>query len=173
MKRFGLNNFLFLLGIIFLTISSAFAQGNPPPPGNQFGEGDRRPPGLLELLGLTKDQVRQIRQLNQTLQPIRKEAQQRLALANKALDEAIYADETNDEIINQRLKEVQIAQGELIRSKIMMETSVRKLLTREQLIKFRELRERTKLNKPNPDNPPPNNKPFQKRRIGQPNRPPI
>lgn len=172
MKRFGLYNILFLLGIIFLTVSSGIAQGNPPPPGNQFGEGDRRQPGLLELLGLTKDQVRQIRQLNQTLQPMRKEAQQRLAMANKALDEAIYADETNDEIINQRLKDVQFAQGELIKSKIMMETSVRKLLTREQLFKFRQLRERAKQNQPNPDNPPPN-KPFQKRRIGQPNRPAI
>ncbi|MBX7173190.1 MAG: periplasmic heavy metal sensor [Pyrinomonadaceae bacterium] len=170
MKRIIFINFFILPGILLFSILNVAAQGGPPPP-NQFTEDKNRRPGLLEMLGLTPDQVRQIRQLNKTLQPMRQEAQRRFAIANRALDEAIYADEVNEELINQRMKEAQLAQAELIKSKTMMETSVRKILTQEQLIKFRELRERAKQNQPNPEGPPPdrpNQRPLLRKGIRKP-----
>lgn len=154
MKRIIFINLILSFGIVLFTFINANAQGGPPP--NQFAEDKNRRPGLLEMLGLTPDQVKQIRQLNKTLQPMRQEAQRRFAMANRALDDAIYADEANEELINQRMRELQQAQAELIKSRTMMETSVRKILTREQLIKFRELREQNKKDQPNPEGPPPN-----------------
>ncbi len=100
-----------------------------------------RPMKLLEQLGLSREQIQQIRRINQEKRPLMKDAQDKLREANRALDVAIYADTINEEDIKTRLKDVQTAQSEVIRLRSLMEFEVRKVLTAEQLAKFRQIRD--------------------------------
>lgn len=170
-----------LLAIIFLCGTFLIVQAqNVPPPEQAFVEGNRRP-NLLGQLGLTKHQINELRRINIELQPRVREAQRNWREANLALDEAIYADDSNDEIIKERVKAAQIAHSELIRSRAMMEYSIRQILTKEQLIKFRGLRQEFKQRQNNPannmENPDkmirnPQQQPL-KRRILRPNQRPV
>lgn len=96
----------------------------------------------LRQLGLSREQAQQIRRMNMERKPLMDEAQKRLRDANRSLDEAIYADQVNDADVQARLKELQLAQADLARIRFMNELSVRKILTAEQLTRFRELRQR-------------------------------
>jgi Spy/CpxP family protein refolding chaperone len=60
--------------------------------------------------------------------------------AARNLDMAIYGDVVNDADVKARLREFQVAEAELSRLRFESELAVRKILTPEQLIKFRELR---------------------------------
>lgn len=148
MKRLSI-----LLAIILLigAFSIINAQ-NDPPPGGQTFVSEARPANLLQQLGLTRPQVQQLRRINADLQPQMREAQRNWREANLALDEAIYADESNDEIVQERIKAAQFAQTELIRNRAMLESAIRKVLTRDQLIKFRQLRQEFKQRQAKPAN---------------------
>ena len=97
---------------------------------------------LFRQLGLNPAQVRQIGQMNTRRRPLLEAAQQRLREANRLLDEAIYADQLNEADVHDRLKEVQLSQAELIRLRSMSELSIRKILTPDQLVLFRRMRQR-------------------------------
>lgn len=134
----------------FLAISAGIVAGQdnnkpldgPPPDAQQPQPVQRDARGnMLRQLGLTREQMQQIRQMNMERRPLMEEAQRRLREANRALDKAIYADEVNDADIQARLKDVQIAQAEIQRLRYMNELSVRRILTPEQLVLFRRLRE--------------------------------
>jgi Spy/CpxP family protein refolding chaperone len=58
------------------------------------------------------------------------------------LDQAIYADAINESEIEARFKELQTAQADIARLRATGELEVRKILTAEQLVKFRDLRRR-------------------------------
>ena len=98
-------------------------------------------PNLLAELGLSRDQIQQIRRINQESRLKRQEAQQRVREAQKFLDEAIYADSADEAELQIRLKNLQLAQAEIIKLRILTEFAVRKILTPEQLVKFREVRQ--------------------------------
>jgi periplasmic protein CpxP/Spy len=139
-----INPFLTLTAFVFLFLVSgiAFAQDKP---GDNFipeekEQGVRR--NFLRELGLEREQIRQIRQLNAKRTPLMKEAQKTLRQANRELDEAIYSDSPDEKVVQLRLQEVQTAQSEVFKIRAMSEFEVRKILTPEQLTKFRELRER-------------------------------
>lgn len=101
----------------------------------------QRRPNLLQELNLSREQIQQIRRINQTRRPQMMEAQRRFREANRALDAAIYADSPNEAEVQTRMKEVQQAHDEIIKIRTTSEFAVRQLLTPEQLVKFRELRE--------------------------------
>lgn len=109
----------------------------PPPNQAQDVRGN-----MLRQLGLSREQFQQIRRMNAERRPMMEEAQRRFHEANRALDTAIYADQVNDADVQARLKDVQLAQAEVQRLRYMNELAVRRLLTPEQLVRFRELRER-------------------------------
>jgi len=69
-------------------------------------------------------------------------AQRGLRGANRGLVAGIYADQGNDADVKSRFKELQLAQADVARIRFMNELSVRKILTPEQLVRFRELRQR-------------------------------
>ena len=95
---------------------------------------------LFRQLGLSPEQIQQIRKMNIERRPQTNEAQRRLREANRALDEAIYADQVDDAEFEARLKDFQSAQAEIQRLRFTNELSVRRILTPEQLVRFRELR---------------------------------
>jgi Spy/CpxP family protein refolding chaperone len=141
MRRFNFLNLFFVALTIIFSFSAIIAQDEISP-DNQNRRVDReRRPNLLAELGLTQVQRGQIRNINLQKRPLVRDAQQRLHEANRKLDQAIYADNMNETDIQARLKDVQTAQSELIKIRFTNELAIRRILTVEQLSKFRALRE--------------------------------
>ncbi len=183
MKLLTLLKVFIALLINVTAVLGVIAQGGGPPPngGNEFGSGQNRP-NLLQELGLNRNQVQQIKRINSERGPQTQIARKRLDDANLALDEAIYGDTYNESEIQARLKEAQSAQSELNRIRTFTETAIRNMLTPEQLVRFRKLRNDFKarpreMRRPpnqedgNPKNPSRQNNPRKGQVFGQ--RPPI
>lgn len=136
---------LFICALFFASVSTVSAQVERPPGGdqNQFEApaGEQRP-NLFRELGLSRDQMQRVRKLNQERKPLMQNARQKLREANRELDLAIYADSADEQTVLARLKDFQSAQAEVARLRFMNELAVRQLLTPDQLIKFRGLRQR-------------------------------
>jgi Spy/CpxP family protein refolding chaperone len=152
MKKLHIYSLL-LAAVIGLMAMSAFGQDGPPPDDRKMGpppDGQGPPPNgrqgdrgqLLRELGLSQEQFQQIRRMNQERKPVMEAAHRRLNEANRALDQAIYADTLNEQDIEAKVKEAQAAQADMVRLRFMNELQVRKILTPEQLVKFRDLREK-------------------------------
>ncbi|MBP7415352.1 MAG: hypothetical protein KA831_01775 [Pyrinomonadaceae bacterium] len=132
---------------VLIFVSAGFAQDTKPvEPQDGQNQGANQQPDIrtnaLRQLGLSREQVQQIRRMNMERKPLMDEAQNRLRMANRSLDDAIYADQVNDADVQARLKELQLAQADVARIRFMNELSVRKILTPEQLVRFREIRQR-------------------------------
>jgi len=97
---------------------------------------------FLHRLGLSPEQMEQIRQIDQERRPLMQTAQKRLREANRALDASIYADQVNENDFEARVKDVQTAQAEVARVRFTSELAVRRVLTPEQLALFREIRQK-------------------------------
>ena len=100
-----------------------------------------RPFKIFQELGLTREQIQQIRRINQERKPIMQAAQRIWRQSNRDLDLAIYADDSTDEQIKELTKQAQNAQADLLKERTLTEYLIRKVLTPEQLVKFRQLRE--------------------------------
>lgn len=141
MRRFNFLMIVFASWLMFFSFSTAKGQDEVPPGApNREAERPNRP-NLLAELGLSIEQREQIRRVNTEKKPMMRNAQQRLREANRNLDQAIYADNLEETEIQARLKNVQTAQADLIKIRVANELAVRKILTVEQLAKFRALRE--------------------------------
>lgn len=146
----------FLASLLFGAFTFVNAQGGPPPEGDEFATPPRRP-NLLQELGLNKEQLQQLRQINREWNPRRQQAQRDFQEAKRELDESIYLSETTDELINRRKEAVKRAHDELINTQTTMQTLIRRILTNQQLARFRQLREQFAQNQGNPNKPPPIN----------------
>ena len=135
---------IFLLAMLLLSPIFVLAQEEPRPedPRSQFANPNQERPNLLRALGLSREQVQQIRRIKAEHQPLRQAARQKIGETMRNLDQAIYSDSMNEKEVEQRLKEFQMAQAELARINFQDELAVRKLLTPDQLVTFRELRRR-------------------------------
>lgn len=152
MKKFNFYSLIFAFLLAAVSATGVCAQQFSVPP-----DADNLPPqrpNLLRELNLSPAQIQQMRRLNQNRRPQVQAAQNRLREANRALDEAIYADVENETEIQNRMKEVQAAQAEMIKNRTITERAIRRILTPQQLARFRELREQFKQseNSPNPVN---------------------
>ena len=136
-KQLKLLPLLFLLTGCLLTTVRAQDETAPTdaPTANQ-----PKRPGLMAQLNLTQVQIEQIREINRQNRPQIREANQRLKEANRNLDAAIYGDAANEADIQLKIKEVHAAHAEVIKLRTANEFAVRKVLSREQLAKFREIR---------------------------------
>lgn len=131
--------FIFLITLLCVCfVSAQVDDGNPPPPN-----GFEHPQGrisLLRELGLNQNQIQQIRLINQNIRPLRQTAAERLKTALQKLDESVYAESADEAEIQTNLRIVNEAQSEMLKLRIQSELAVRKVLTPEQLVKFREIR---------------------------------
>ena len=132
---------ILMCAVLLLTAGSAVSaqEGPPPQEAGQFSPQPQRP-NLLEALGLSPDQVKQIRSMNRDRRPLMESAQQRLRETNRALDMAVYRDDLDEVDFRAKLKDFQDAQAEVARIRFQSELSLRKILTPDQLVKFRGLR---------------------------------
>ena len=162
MRKFNYTVLAILLtAFAFSTVRAQDETPTDTPPQN-FNQ--QRRPNLLAELDLTKNQIQEIRRINQDSKSKRQEAHQRVIEAQKALDRAIYADSADEAEIQTLLKNFQTAQAEVFKIKAMTEFAVRNILTPEQLVKFREIRQRfmERMENFKPQNNRPLNAPNQK-----------
>lgn len=139
-------NRLIAIAFVFIFIvtlaSGASAQNRgvnaPPPDGPQIGNRQ----GVLRELGLSRDQMEKIRAITRERRQVLDAATERLRVANRDLDDAIYADGATDELVQQRMNTVRSAQLEVLTARSTMEFQIRKVLDPEQLRRFREARGR-------------------------------
>lgn len=128
------------LTTVFVFVGSVNAQrdgdNNFAPPAEQ-----NMRVNLMRRLGLSKEQIQQIRKLNGQRGPLMQEAQRKLRDANRLLDQAIYADSVDDAVVEARLRDLNAAQAEVARIRALSELEIRKVLTPSQLIQFREIRD--------------------------------
>lgn len=138
MKRFP-QVFVFIVTILLAV--SAFGQEpqdiHNPPPERQV---DRM--NIVRDLGLSQDQIRQMRLIKQDVRSKRQAARRRVAEAGRNLDQAIYADTVDETLVATRLRDLQDAQAEIVRINFENEFAIRKVLTPEQLVRFRDIRQK-------------------------------
>ncbi|MCM3871387.1 MAG: periplasmic heavy metal sensor [Pyrinomonadaceae bacterium] len=107
---------------------------NPPPVDDPIRE-----------LNLSPEQREQIRAIRQQLQAERALINQRLSETNEALDEALDADNPDQNVVEQRLRDFAAAQSAAVRLRVLSEVRIRRVLTPEQLSTLRLLRQRARL----------------------------
>jgi Spy/CpxP family protein refolding chaperone len=98
--------------------------------------------GLLRVLNLTPEQRGQIRAIRRETEIQGRALGMRLRQARRALDEAIYADNPDDRVIEERVREVGAAQAAVLRMRALTELKIRRVLSPEQLQAFRRLQSR-------------------------------
>lgn len=109
-------------------------------------------PVLSRELELTSAQLRQVRELNQEIKPERQAAQRRLKAARESFDAAIYSEQNNEAEIQLRVRELQAARLEILKNRVRYEQSLKRILTAQQLAKFRRLQREYNLPKSSDQN---------------------
>ncbi|MDQ3668601.1 MAG: Spy/CpxP family protein refolding chaperone [Acidobacteriota bacterium] len=92
-------------------------------------------------LNLSPEQRERIRAIREHLQGERATINQRLREANLALEEALDADNPDESLVEQRLRDVAASQAAAMRMRVLSEVKIRGVLTPEQLITLRTLRQ--------------------------------
>lgn len=171
---------VFAFAVVAGLSMTAFSQNDPPvePPQNaRFAKPAGQPgprPNLLQELGLTREQIQAVRRINQERKPVEQAARKRFQDANRSLNMAIYSDNVDEADFQAKLSEFQSAQAEMARIKFANELAVRRVLTPDQLVKFRDLRQRfadIRENRQNRPVDPPARRALQRFRRG--NQPPV
>src|SRR5690349_5838384 len=104
-------------------------------------------PNLQAELGLTPDQIQKWRALNQELRPQEVAGTLKVRDAKRALAEAMEAPTPNESLIKQRAKELADAQSTMTQLQALRQARVLQILTPEQRVKLREIRERNQANR--------------------------
>ena len=120
---------LLLAAVVLLTVTVS-AQDTPPPTGADS----------IEQLRLTPEQRQRIRMIFEETKTERQHINRRMREANVALDQALDAEPTDQNLIEQRLNELATAQTAQMRLRIQTELKIRRELRPEQLATLRQLR---------------------------------
>jgi Spy/CpxP family protein refolding chaperone len=135
----------FLIGSAVLMLSLALQAHAQTPEQQQTPGAQSQTSQADEILGplnLTPDQIQKIRGINADLREERQAANQRLRMAQRSLAEAIQSPTPDETLIAQRSKEVADAQANTIRLRSLTEARILQVLTPDQRVKLRELRQR-------------------------------
>ena len=142
------KHILIIFALVLFACGAQVRGQDGPPPQNDFTRDapDKDSPDrrlvLKRELNLTDEQMLMIRKINMEGRPKMRLAQQQVRIARKELDEAIYADALEEELLRGKVRAVIESEAEVSRLRAMSEVAVRKVLTPEQLVRFRELRRR-------------------------------
>lgn len=128
-----------ILGVALQTRAQTSDQQNP---AAQTQTQTTQADELLGPLNLTPDQIQKIRGINAELRDERQAANQRLRMAQRQLAEAIQSPAPDETLIAQRSKEVADAQANTIRLRSLTEARILQVLTPDQRVKLREIRQR-------------------------------
>jgi Spy/CpxP family protein refolding chaperone len=149
MKRDSKQNLTMTLSIaciLLATCATAFAQTTQPqslaeplPSQAQNTQAAQAPD--FRLLNLTPDQIQKIRAINFDLKDERQAANLKLRQAQRALAEAVESPTPDEALIAQRSRDVADAQATTIRLRSLTEARILQVLTPEQRVKLKEIRE--------------------------------
>jgi Spy/CpxP family protein refolding chaperone len=114
------------------------AQQQPATPEPQQG-GD--PIRQLNLTPEQREQIRSIREQNKTE---RAAINERLSESSRTLEEALNAENPEEALVEQRVREVAAAQAAAMRMRILTEIRIRRVLTPEQRVILRSLQQQAK-----------------------------
>jgi Spy/CpxP family protein refolding chaperone len=144
--KMTLRTLMLLLAAVLLLNGTAYAQ-DAPAPG----------PDPIEQLRLTPEQRQRIRTIFEENKTERQQINRRFREANVALDQALDAEPTDQNLIEQRLNELAAAQTAQMRMRIQTELKIRRELRPEQLATLRQLRLQARdfMGAPRPRNPRP------------------
>ncbi|MDT5294958.1 MAG: motif family protein [Acidobacteriota bacterium] len=135
---------LSLLLLVLAPAPQARAQEQDAQPAPQEGgaqpQGGVRGKNLMQQLSLTQEQRGLLREIRKQSEAKARELTRMMRLARRALEEAIYSDNVDETVIEQRARELSAAQAALVRFRAQTELKVRRILTPEQLQSFRDLR---------------------------------
>jgi Spy/CpxP family protein refolding chaperone len=104
-------------------------------------------PNLQAELGLTPDQIQKWRALNQELRPQEVAGTMKVREAKRALADAMEAPTPNEDLIKQRAKELADAQSAMTQLQALRQARVLQILTPEQRVKLREIREKNRVDR--------------------------
>jgi Spy/CpxP family protein refolding chaperone len=143
-------SFIWLAAVVLFasfvsTRAQTAAQNQSAPQGPQNNVAVQQPPAqnLPAELNFTPEQIQQWREINRELRGQEMPATLKLREARLALNEAMESANPNEEVIKQRAKELADAQSAVTQLQALRQARVLKLLTPEQRIKLKEIRERT------------------------------
>jgi Spy/CpxP family protein refolding chaperone len=121
---------ILLAAVLIITCAGfTYAQDLAPPP----------PDPILQLR-LTPDQRQRVRMILEENKAERQSTNRRVREANVALDQALDAEPTDENLIEQRINEFAAAHAAQTRMRIHTEMKIRRELTPEQLATLRRLR---------------------------------
>ncbi|HVF86909.1 MAG TPA: Spy/CpxP family protein refolding chaperone [Pyrinomonadaceae bacterium] len=100
---------------------------------------------MLTRLNLSPEQRAQIVGIRRRSEGEGRVLVQRLRRARRALDASIYAENVDDKLIEEGVREVAAAQAEVVRLRAVTELRLRRVLTPEQLGLLRDWRQRARL----------------------------
>jgi|SRR5689334_6182441 len=132
------------VGALLLAVSGSLkaqATQQQQEPGDAIQTQTTQADQMLGPLNLSSDQIQKIRSINAELKDERQAANFRLRMAQRSLREAIQSPTPDENLISQRSKEVADAQANTIRLRSLTESRVLQVLTPEQRVKLREMRQ--------------------------------
>ena len=102
----------------------------------------------IQDLRLTAEQRQQIRAIRRQMREERMTVNRLLLQANRDLEEVLDSDNPDEAVIEQRLRELSVAQTAQVRMRVLAELKIRRVLTEEQRAVWRELRQARRRNRP-------------------------
>ncbi len=142
LRSCGLSVAILLLLIGAGTITRAQTAQNPVDPAQTQTQPQTNQIPDFGPLNLTPDQIQRIRAINAELKDQRQAAIQHLRQTQRVLTEAIESPTPNEALIEQRSHEVADAQAATIRLRSLTEARILQVLTPEQRVRLREMRQR-------------------------------
>jgi Spy/CpxP family protein refolding chaperone len=131
-----------LVAVVFLAavpvIHGQTAQQQPATPEPQQGVDP------IRQLNLTPEQRQQIRSIREQNKTERAAINERLRESNRILEEALNAENPDEALVEQHVREVAAAQAAAMRMRILTEIRVRRVLTPEQRVILRSLQRQAK-----------------------------
>ena len=145
MKTKITNALILLLTTVFIlacAVVSVQAQTQQPQTQDATQTQTTQAPNLQAELGLKPDQIQKWRALNQELRPQEVAGTLKVREAKRALADAMEAPTPNEDLIKQRAKELADAQSAMTQLQALRQARVLQILTPDQRIKLKEIRER-------------------------------
>jgi Spy/CpxP family protein refolding chaperone len=128
-------------------------QGAQPPAQTNAPAQPPQADNLATQLGFTPQQFQQWREINREFGPQQKVAEFKLRQSRQALNEAMESASPNEEVIKQRAKDVADAQSAVTQIQALRQARVLQMLTPEQRVKLKEIRERAQTLRRNEQRP--------------------
>lgn len=101
----------------------------------------------IRQLNLTPEQREQVRSIRENNKAERAATNQKLREANRALEQALNSENTDESLVEQRLRDVAAAQASQTRMRVLTEIRIRRVLNPEQRLLLRSLQQEARENR--------------------------